>query len=149
MTLEKSEAKSYSDVVPEASVTVGEVEKAIHTSSPFRPKSLSTLAVLWKVFREFISAERERLQRRAFQSWLAEQFGILEDGGCPVNRVYLCAKTYRRFRGEFSSDLFDPITEQEVLKQGYLGDIWGAQVWLDNSVPLGVVRLETSGEYLG
>jgi hypothetical protein len=72
----------------------------------------------------------------------AQAFAAVEQFDIPVANVIVNAQQQRDLR-LWSHRNYDPVTQRELLKTGYLGDLWGAQVRQS--------RLQTAGEtnYLG
>lgn len=84
---------------------------------------------------------------------LATAFGNLEHAcDSNVENLLMNAKTFRNFRtidASAATNFFDPVTRRELLKTGYMGDIWGAQVRVSKKEVDGEILLAASPEYLG
>ena len=55
---------------------------------------------------------------------LADAFAEVEDNDAPVANVIMRSRQYRAIR-TFDGIVFDPVTRRELLKTGYMGDLWG------------------------
>jgi hypothetical protein len=80
---------------------------------------------------------------------LALAYARLEDtADSNVENVLLRQKEYRFIR-TLSGDTFDPVTRRELLKTGYMGDLWNAQIRVSKKLTSGEILLCASPEYLG
>lgn len=80
---------------------------------------------------------------------LANAYAKLEDVcDSNVENVLLRQKEYRFIR-TLSGDTFDPVTRRELLKTGYMGDLWNAQLRVSKKLTSGEILLCASPEYLG
>lgn len=79
---------------------------------------------------------------------LADLFSKIEDHDAPVANVLMRAAQYKDLRGWDNSD-FDPVTQREVLKTGYVGDLWGAQVRVSKKITAGKVYATADPDFLG
>ena len=80
---------------------------------------------------------------------LATGFGRLEDQ-CDsyVENMLMRATDYRHIRS-LTGTTFDPVTRRELLKTGYMGDIWNASIRISKKLTSGEIMLTASPEYLG
>lgn len=65
-----------------------------------------------------------------------------------VENVLMRAKDYRNIR-IISGDTFDPVTRRELLKTGYMGDLWNAQIRISRKLTRLEIMATASPEYLG
>jgi hypothetical protein len=82
----------------------------------------------------------------------AELFSNVEDNDTPVENVIMRAKDYRDIRSGTNGWVgteFDPVTRYELLKTGYMGDLWGAAIRISKKQTLGDVFACGSPEFLG
>lgn len=80
---------------------------------------------------------------------LALSFGRLEDAcDSNVENLLMRAPVYRFIRTT-SGDTFDPVTRRELLKTGYMGDLWNAHIRISKKQTAGEILLTASPEYLG
>lgn len=82
------------------------------------------------------------------KSKLAEAFAQIEKWDAPVATVLMHATDYQAIRGWDNSD-FDPVTMRELIKTGYMGDIWNAQIRVSRKLEKGVVYCLADPEFLG
>lgn len=75
----------------------------------------------------------KRSKRDDVLGFLADCFSVIEDAGQAVNSVYMNANTYRLVR-VMLGDQFDPVTRKELLKNGYMGDVWCAAIRIDKGL---------------
>ena len=68
---------------------------------------------------------------------------IERQGGGVVDLVTMNAHTYRMFMYSFGRVIgFDSVTRKELLSTGYVGDFWGARVYIDNDLADDIITLE-------
>lgn len=79
---------------------------------------------------------------------IADCFGIIEQHGLRVARLFVNGRDYADFR-KFDRDVLDPETQQNLLRTGYLGKIYGAQVIQSRVVPSGTIYFCGEREYYG
>lgn len=79
---------------------------------------------------------------------LATAFSLIEQYDAPVANVLLHAKQYRDIR-EWTTQQFDPVTNRELLKTGYVGDMWGAQFRISKMQSVGTVNCLADPQFLG
>jgi hypothetical protein len=79
---------------------------------------------------------------------LATAFSHIEDYDAPVANVLMRAKQYRDIR-EWTTEQFDPVTNRELLKTGYVGDMWGAQFRISKKQTLGSINCLADPQFLG
>ena len=70
---------------------------------------------------------------------LADAFAEIEANDVPVANIVMNAADYRDIRTWEGTD-FDPVTRRELLKTGYMGDIWNAAIRIS--------KIQTAGEIL-
>ncbi len=81
---------------------------------------------------------------------LSKAYANLEDVcDSNVENVLLRQKDYRFIRTLASNAAFDPVTRKELLKTGYMGDLWNAQLRVSKKLTAGEMLLAASPEYLG
>lgn len=82
---------------------------------------------------------------------LATAYGNLEHASdSHVENLLMNAKTYRNFRTlDTNGGIYDPVTRRELLKTGYVGDIWNAQVRISKKEADNEIILAASPEFLG
>lgn len=79
---------------------------------------------------------------------LADGFALVQQWDIPVANVVLHALQTRDIR-VWTNRQFDPVTQRELLKTGYIGDIWGAQVRESRRQLPGTVNILGDPQYLG
>lgn len=83
---------------------------------------------------------------------LATAFGNLEDVcNSNVENVLFRTKDYRHIRSLLGTagTAFDPVTRRELLKTGYMGDLWGAQIRVSRKQDASEILLAADPEFLG
>ena len=83
---------------------------------------------------------------------MALAYARLEDASdSNVENVLMRALDYRRIRGLLTSNgyVFDPVTRRELLKTGYMGDLWSAQLRISKKLTSAQMLLCGAPEYLG
>lgn len=82
---------------------------------------------------------------------LGSAFANLEDAcDSNVENMLMRQKDYRHIRTTAAATAsFDPVTRHELLKTGYMGDLWNAQVRVSKQLTTGEILLAASPEYLG
>lgn len=79
---------------------------------------------------------------------LAELFAEIEQYDANVENVLMHAKDYRDIRAWSGTD-FDPVTRRELLKTGYMGDLWGSAIRITKKQTVGRVSVCAAPEFLG
>ena len=80
---------------------------------------------------------------------LAQLYGNLEDNcDSNVENLLMRATDYRNIR-TLAGDTFDPVTRRELLKTGYMGDLWNAQIRISKKLTKKNLLACASPEYLG
>ncbi len=79
---------------------------------------------------------------------LADGFALVSQFDIPVANVVLHALQTRDIR-VWTNRQFDPVTQRELLKTGYIGDIWGAQVRESRRQTAGTINVLGDPQYLG
>src|SRR5438094_895424 len=69
----------------------------------------------------------------------------LEDGAAPV---FVNGRDYADFR-KFDRDVFDPITQQNLLRSGYVGTVYGMEIISSRVVPAGTIYICGEREFFG
>jgi hypothetical protein len=82
------------------------------------------------------------------RKFLANMYSQIEQNDAPVENVLLHAGDYRDIRKWTGTD-FDPVTRQELLKTGYMGNLWGASFRISKKMTKGIVLACASPEFLG
>lgn len=78
----------------------------------------------------------------------AQAFAAVEQYDIPVANIIVNAQQQRDLR-LWSHRNYDPVTQRELLKTGYLGDLWGAQVRQSRRQTAGEVNFLGDPQYLG
>jgi len=78
----------------------------------------------------------------------ASCFGLVEQYDIPVANIIVHATQQQDLR-LWTHKNFDPVTQRELLKTGYLGDLWGAQVRQSRFQTPGDVNFLGDPQYLG
>jgi len=79
---------------------------------------------------------------------LADFFPELESLNVSPKNLYMNAKTFTAIR-KWGRDIFDIETGAEAQKQGRMGALWGAIVWLSKEVPDHTVLMTSEGDTHG
>lgn len=80
---------------------------------------------------------------------LAQLYANLEDNcDSNVENLLMRATDYRNIR-TLAGDTFDPVTRRELLKTGYMGDLWNAQIRISKKLTKKNLLACASPEYLG
>lgn len=79
---------------------------------------------------------------------LADAFGQVERHGLRVDKVYMNANEFSVVR-KAGRDYLDFETQRELLKTGYMGNLWGASVYQSPEVAVGEIFIVTEPEYFG
>lgn len=79
---------------------------------------------------------------------LAQLFAEIEKWDAPVATVLMHVLDYKAIRSWDYND-FDPVTMRELLKTGYYGDIWGAQIRCSRKLEPGAVYGLADPEFTG
>jgi hypothetical protein len=79
---------------------------------------------------------------------LANLFAQIEQYDANVENLLFHAKDYKDIRGWTGTD-FDPVTRRELLKTGYMGDLWGASIRISKKVTVGQMIACAAPEFLG
>jgi hypothetical protein len=77
-----------------------------------------------------------------------EAFASIERHGLRVDKIYMNPNEYRVFRTA-GRDYVDFETQRELLRTGYMGNVYGASIFQSMEVPLGTFWLIVEPEYLG
>jgi len=77
-----------------------------------------------------------------------EAFAAIERHGLRVDKIYMNPNEYRVFRTA-GRDYVDFETQRELLRTGYMGNIYGSAIYQSVEVPLGTFWLIVEPEYLG
>jgi len=79
---------------------------------------------------------------------MADQYAVVESHGLRVDKVFMNPKQVPVFR-KAGRDYLDFETQRELLRTGFLGTLYGAQIFTSVEVPVGRVFLVTEPEYFG
>lgn len=79
---------------------------------------------------------------------LSAGFAEVEDNDTPVANVVLRATQYRDIRTWDGTD-FDPVTRRELIKTGYMGDLWNAAIRISKIQTEGRLFVLSDPEFLG
>lgn len=75
-------------------------------------------------------------------------FSKIERHGLRVDKLFMNPNEFRVFR-DAGRDYVDFETQREILKTGFLGSIYGAQIYQSVEIPVGKFFVVTEPEYLG
>lgn len=79
---------------------------------------------------------------------LADIFGRIERHDLRVSKIFMNAEDFTDLR-KFNRDLYDPETQQQLLRTGLQGVMWGAQVIVTRTVPRGKIFVLADSEFVG
>jgi len=79
---------------------------------------------------------------------MAQLYANIESNDAPVENVIMHAQQYRNIR-TLAGETFDPVTRRELLKTGYMGDLWGAAVRITRKAATNRILACASPEFLG
>lgn len=79
---------------------------------------------------------------------LSAVFAEVEDNDAPVANVVMRATQYRDIRTWDGTD-FDPVTRRELIKTGYMGDLWNAAIRISKIQTEGRLFVLSDPEFLG
>jgi hypothetical protein len=82
---------------------------------------------------------------------LASLFAPIEDYDVNVEHLLMKASTYKYFRSLLATNpgMFDPVSRRELLKTGYMGDFWQAQIRLSKKLQTNEILAVASPEFTG
>jgi len=78
----------------------------------------------------------------------AQAFANVEQYDIPVANVIINAQQQKDLR-LWTHRNFDPVTQRELIKTGYIGDLWGAQVRQSRRQTAGTINFLGDPQYLG
>lgn len=79
---------------------------------------------------------------------LINAFREIEKWDLHVANIFMNPHDFADVRG-WNRDVLDPITQGELLRTGYLANVWGAKILVSRIVPEGTVYVCADPEYLG
>lgn len=79
---------------------------------------------------------------------LSDLFLEIEKHNTPVANILMNPAQYRDLRNWGNNEL-DPVTQYELLRTGYVGDIWNTRIRTSYLVPVGCVYAVAEPQYLG
>jgi len=79
---------------------------------------------------------------------LADAYSTVERWGLRVDKVYMNASRYPVIR-KAGRDYVDFETQRELLRTGFMGNLWGAQIYCSPEVPDAQIFIATEPEYVG
>lgn len=79
---------------------------------------------------------------------LIDAFGNIEQHDLRVANIFMNAKDFADLR-KWDRDTLDPITQGELLKTGYMANIYGAKIIVSRIVPVGTVYVCAQPEFFG
>lgn len=79
---------------------------------------------------------------------LADAFARVERHGLRVDKVFMNPQRYAVIR-KAGRDYVDFETQRELLRTGYMGNLWGASIFMSPEVPVNSVFIVTEAEYFG
>lgn len=80
--------------------------------------------------------------------FLASAFAEIEKWDAPVASVLMHSLDYKEIRSWDNTE-FDPVTMRELIKTGYMGDIWNAQLRTSRKLEPGAIYCLADPEFLG
>lgn len=81
-------------------------------------------------------------------STLAQAFASVERHGLRVDKIFMNPSEFPVLRMA-GRDVLDFETQRELLRTGFVAQLWGAQIYLSSEVPAGRILVVTEPEYLG
>lgn len=81
-------------------------------------------------------------------STIIDAFGNIEQNDLRVANIFMNAKDFADLR-KWDRDTLDPITQGELLKTGYMANIYGAKIIVSRIVPVGTVYVCAQPEFFG
>ena len=82
------------------------------------------------------------------QAAMSELYSLIERNDAPVANVLMNAQDYRYIR-YWTGTQFDPVTRRELIKTGYMGDLWGAEIRISKLVTQSYIYGLADPEFLG
>jgi hypothetical protein len=82
------------------------------------------------------------------QAAMSELYSLIERNDAPVANVLMNAQDYRYIR-YWTGTQFDPVTRRELIKTGYMGDLWGAEIRISKLVTQSYIYALADPEFLG
>lgn len=79
---------------------------------------------------------------------MAQLYANVEQNDAPVENIIMHAQQYRNIR-TLAGDTFDPVTRRELIKTGYMGDLWGAALRITKKAVSTRILAAASPEFLG
>lgn len=82
---------------------------------------------------------------------LASLFASVEDYDVNVEHLLMKASSYKYIRSQLATNPtgFDPVTRRELIKVGYMGDLWGAAIRLSKKMAANEILAVASPEFTG
>ncbi len=136
----------------------------------FPPLTIVFAAILTQLFRclshariiqaDLTGAQIAELEQNPLQTTaIPEDFGAVpvelvsftanvEQNDAPVENIIMHAQQYRNIR-TLAGDTFDPVTRRELIKTGYMGDLWGAAIRITKKANTTIILAAASPEFLG
>lgn len=79
---------------------------------------------------------------------MADMFARIETHGLRVDKIFMNAINFPVIR-KAGRDYVDFETQKELLRTGYLGNLWGASIYMSPQVPTNTIFFVTEPEYFG
>lgn len=79
---------------------------------------------------------------------LADAYARVERHGLRVDKVFMNPQRYSVIR-KAGRDYVDFETQRELLRTGYMGNLWGGSIFMSPEVPVGSIFIVTEAEYFG
>lgn len=79
---------------------------------------------------------------------LTDAFKEIEKYDLHVANIFMNAHDFADVR-KWDRDVLDPITQGELLRTGYLANVWGAKIMVSRIVPQGTIYVCADPEFLG
>ena len=82
------------------------------------------------------------------QAGMGELYSLIEKNDASVANVLMNAADFRYIRS-WDGTVWDPVTRRELIKTGYMGDLWGAPIRISKLVTAGNIYALADPEFLG
>lgn len=80
---------------------------------------------------------------------LSTTYAEIEQFDTPVANVLMTAKDWNDVRGTWTDSDYDRVTQAELVKTGYMGDLWNAAIRITKQCTYGTVLVLADPEFLG
>ena len=89
------------------------------------------------------SLAKRMVKEEKMKKYITEKFSEAEKNGKVIDEVKDSAETIEIMK-EYLFDTFDQETNLVDIRDGIRGYLWGSTVWVDNSIPEGEIKIESS-----